>query len=107
MQYSGAMAIQDPFWVARRARRIAQRARGIFVEFRPVKFTVFFCDQRLVTQDIVALSLGHVLGNRHYYPALYPGTLICNGLHNGPKIGIKEHPLVVSMIDNIDDLFGK
>ncbi|MNV29130.1 hypothetical protein D3C71_1203430 [compost metagenome] len=101
--------IQHALGVAGGARGVAQRCAGLFITFGPRK-TVMLAGH----QGLVGLDPGHPLQvdgaqrvcitQRH--PVPHAGARRRNGAHQRGKAGVKQHHLVVGVVDDVGQLLG-
>ena len=104
------MAVQHALRPAGGAGRVAQRAGGVFVEFRPGIVLAGRRDQVVVAQQPHAgrqLQRRHPVGAGHHHDRLHgSGDRRGDGADHGVEAGLGEQHLVAGMIDDIADVVG-
>ena len=98
------MAVQHALRIARRARRVAQRAGGALVELGPLELRRFRRDQRLVTARLRQRGRRHVrvVGEDHAaFELRQPRLQLLDQRH---ERRIEEQPAILGVIDDVGDL---
>jgi hypothetical protein len=103
MQHRGAMLVESAFWIAGRARGVAERGGEPLVEYRPGEIVAFRREQILIAERIRRRA-GHrrAIGERH--PMLYARAMRAQLLDHVAADEVEEHGSVFGVIDDVDDL---
>ena len=107
MQNCRSVRVQNAFRITCSTRCIAESTGGVLVEFRPYKITLRRIHQSFVTNRIGKTCIRHQFSRGHYDVAFDARTVLGNLLDQRDKIKIQKYVLIIGVIDNVNQLFGK
>ena len=107
VQHRRAVAEQHALRVPRGARGIAQRRRGVLVEFRPFVVVAFGVEHRFVTQQVGHGRCRHVRAVGHGDPGRDLRARRREHLHERQERKVEKNETVVGVIDDVLELVAE
>ena len=107
VQHVGAMRIQHALGIARGARCVAHRGRGIFVEGLPLEIAVRFRDPVFIGDRVLQRGLRHMRLVGEHDVAFDARQLVGDFFQHRHKGDIGHHHAVLRMVDDPGDLIGE
>ena len=107
VQHVGAMRIQHALGIARGARCVAHRGRGIFVEGLPLEIAVGLRDPVFIGDRVLQRGLWHMRLVGEHDVAFDAWQLVGDFFQHRHKGDIGHHHTVLRMVDDPGDLIGE
>ena len=107
VQHVGAVRIQHALGIARGARGVAHRGRGVFVEVLPREIAVGFRDPVLIGDRVLQRGLRHMRLVGEHDIALHARQFVGDLFQHRHEGGVDHHHAVFRMVDDPGDLFGE
>ena len=107
VQHVGAMRIQHAFRIARGARGVAHRGRGIFVKVLPLELAVGFRDPVLIGDRVLQRGLRHVRLVGEHDVAFDARQLVGDLFQDRHEGDVGHHHAILRMVDDPGDLVGE
>ena len=101
------MRVQYSLGIARRARGVAHRSRGIFIEGLPLEISIDLRDPILIGDRVLQRGLRHVRLVREHHIAFDAGQLVRDFFQDRHEGEIGHHHAILRMVDDPGDLVGK